>query len=371
MEAIFLIVKSRILHRKALNILIILLLSVNVCVLNVALALSNGFETNLITKMLSFSPHIIINSLQKPDLRSFNSEIKDIIKIDQTQALAINAEEQTVKGIVIKASASLNKLLKPENLIAGNFPKNGEIMLGEMLADKLKIGIGNRLHVVFGPSSDSSYRVSGIFKIGLYDYDSTLAITSDYSLNSADSDSYYGIWLDNPLKAKVIAQEIMKIKPGIEISNWQDNNKALIDAVIFEKKLIFIVLSLLIIAVCFAISLTQLIQILNNKEKIAILLAVGFTPARLLILYAFEGFFLASIGVITGTILSFIFADNFSTGLINLPVTVYHIDKLPIILKKADIAVVSLLTILLSSIASLIPAIYAVKQSPIEILRNK
>ncbi len=379
MKAIFLIIKSRFKYKKALNGLIIAMIAAGVCALNIALALCNGFETRLVNKIISFSPQINIMINDNVDLSGLKEEIAKIIHIKELQALAINPKSEFTQGVILKGTESkfLSQLLQPENLLVGKYPEGQEIIIGNKLAENLGVKVGDELQILTDPASFVTLKVSGIFKVGLYNFDSSTIITPNINIVNLEKDSlfstsssYQGIWLNNPNKAKILAQKILSTNPEIQITNWQDDNKALINAVNFEKKVVFTVLSLLIIITCLAITITQTIQILNNKNQIGILSAIGFTPQKLLFLYSLEGLFLGIIGTLLGMSVSFILAWYLFSNPIHLPIDVYHIENLTIDLKTSDILSVSLLAIVLSVISSLIPAIYASKLNPVEILRN-
>ncbi|OGH95908.1 MAG: hypothetical protein A2104_07610 [Candidatus Melainabacteria bacterium GWF2_32_7] len=379
MKAIFLIIKSRFKYKKALNGLIIAMIAAGVCALNIALALCNGFETRLVNKIISFSPQINIMTNDNVDLSGLKEEIAKIIHIKELQALAINPKSEFTQGVILKGTESkfLSQLLQPENLLVGKYPEGQEIIIGNKLAENLGVKVGDELQILTDPASFVTLKVSGIFKVGLYNFDSSTIITPNINIVNLEKDSlfstsssYQGIWLNNPNKAKILAQKILSTNPEIQITNWQDDNKALINAVNFEKKVVFTVLSLLIIITCLAITITQTIQILNNKNQIGILSAVGFTPKKLLFLYSLEGLFLGIIGTLLGMSVGFILAWYLFSNPIHLPIDVYHIENLTIDLKTSDILSVSLLAIILSVISSLIPAIYASKLNPVEILRN-
>ena len=228
------------------------------------------------------------------DLSGLKEEIAKIIHIKELQALAINPKSEFTQGVILKGTESkfLSQLLQPENLLVGKYPEGQEIIIGNKLAENLGVKVGDELQILTDPASFVTLKVSGIFKVGLYNFDSSTIITPNINIVNLEKDSlfstsssYQGIWLNNPNKAKILAQKILSTNPEIQITNWQDDNKALINAVNFEKKVVFTVLSLLIIITCLAITITQTIQILNNKNQIGILSAIGFTPQKLLFLY--------------------------------------------------------------------------------------
>ena len=351
------------------------MISASVCILNIALSLCNGFEARLMNKILSFSPQISMVSVTNPDLSVLKQYSSKIIKISQTQALAVNPENQSLQGIVLKGTGQeyLSKLLEPEYLFAGKYPENQEAIIGNKLAKNLGLKIGDSIQILADPASIITLKISGIFKVGLYDFDSAVTITPDLNIINLTTDSafarmnlYYGIWLKDPFLSK----KLLSTNPDINISDWQDDNKALLSAIEFEKKIMFMVLSLLVIIVCLAIAISQTIQILNNKNQIGILSAIGFTPKKILVLYLLEGFLLGIVGVLLGTIFTFIIILYLSWCPISLPIEIYHIDNLPVNINKIDILMVSFAAIIFSVISSLIPAIYASKLSPVEILRN-
>ena len=137
MKAILLIIISGFKRRKILNGLIILLVAVSVCILNLALGLCNGFETRLLDKILSFTPHIsvISKNIPKPDPAHY----KQMLKIIQGQALIINPDNQISLGVVLKSTkvSDVPKLINNVNIIEGKYPSVNEMLVGNKLADYL------------------------------------------------------------------------------------------------------------------------------------------------------------------------------------------------------------------------------------------
>ena len=379
MKVIFLIIKSRFKQRKIVNGLVILMIAISVIALNIALALCNGFEKRLLDKIVSFPPQISIASKSLPHFGTLNTTFSKVLNITQGQALVVNTDNQKIQGVVLKGTklGDIYKLLDKKNILSGKYPLNNEILIGDKLAEKLEVWVGNTLKLITDPSSFMDVKISGIFKIGLYDFDASVAIMPDGNLKALSNNSifsnfssFYGIWLKNPYEARNITLKISQMNPSAGVSNWQDDNKTLVNALNFEKTVIFTVLSLLTIAAGASIAVTQIMHILNQKNQIAVLTAIGFTPKKLLGLYMLEGLLLGLFGVITGIITSFIISRYFSVFPVHLPISVYHIENLSVNLQVSDLLAVSIMTMALVIVASIIPAIYAFRLSPVEILRD-
>jgi lipoprotein-releasing system permease protein len=133
---------------------------------------------------------------------------------------------------------------------------------------------------------------------------------------------------------------------------------------------IFIVLLLLVVAASVAIANSQFIQIVSQQEQIAVLSAIGFTSRQVLLTFIIEGFVIALVGSLSGLIIAVAVISYLGNCPVNLPMDVYQVDAIPVELRNRDIIITFLSAIAMVCISSIVPASYASRLDPVEVLRR-
>lgn len=369
--------------RKFQNTISFLVVSLCVSVLIIALSLSNGFEKTLIDKLIVASPHVTMigdyNNLKIPQ----KDLISNDINIAQVQSLSINPDNNQVQGVLLRGTYpdKIPDLFGGKDILElGKFPVSGEAIIGNKLAETCNLSVGDTVKILTGPAVSTEFKVSGIFKVGLYDFDSNVIIAPYKDIEyltpeegegiAADVNTFRALWLKKPMESKLFAEKISALNPGIITSNWQDDNKSLIDAIAVEKKVIFIVLLLLVVAASVAIANSQFIQIVSQQEQIAILSSIGFTSRHVLFTFVLEGLLIALIGSVLGLLIALGVVAYIANFPLNLPMDVYQVESIPVELKYSDVVITSLCAIVMVCLSSIVPAYYASRLDPVEVLRR-
>ena len=360
-----------------------MVVALSVAVLIVALSLSNGFEKILIDKLVVAAPHVTLMGDYESAVIPPDVSLSDDLNIAQVQSLIINPDSRQVQGVLVRGTATkeIPKLFKSKDvLIEGRFPEEGEAIIGKKLAENSDLSIGDEVKVLTGPAISTQFTVSGIFVVGLYDFDSGVIIASYDDIKTltpepgegvaAEVSLFRSLCLNNPMEAKQLAERIMALNPDLAVSNWQDDNKSLISAIEVEKKVIFIVLLLLIVSASVAIANSQFIQMVLQQEQIAMLSAVGFAGRKILFTFLFEGFFIGIVGSIIGFFIALGIVFYLSTSPVALPMDVYQVNNVPVSLEYRDVIITILSAVLMVWLSSLVPAFYASRLDPVEVLRR-
>ena len=383
MQAVIYFIICRFKSRKWQNALSFGVISICVSVLIVALSLSNGFKNALTDKIFIASPHnTVFGNLNKVLIPDKNN-ISYHLKLAQVQALVINENNHQVQGVLVRGAGQqkIPKLFRGKKiLVGGKYPKIGQAIIGYKLANNLNLRIGDKIQILTGPSISDELTISGIFRIGLYDFDSNVVITTfDDVINlqalpdegiASKVNVFEALWIKDPFKAREFSLSLLMLNPNITVNNWQDDNKSLMDAIYIEKKVIFIVLLLLILAVSVAIGNSQFIQVLSQAQQIAILSAIGFTRKNILLIFILESLIIGIVGSILGLILAFMVIFYFKNCPVALPMDVYQVAFIPVELKATDAIITIFTTIFIVCVSSIIPAFYAARLDPVEILRR-
>ena len=260
-------------------------LMLGVGILITVLSVMNGFEKELRDKILSFTSHVTIyqtNQFPYNELVSILDNEKNIASYSFTIR-----NEELISSIsknnypVIIHNISPNREIKTSNIgsmiIDGNFDiKNpNNIVIGNILARELGVSIGNELEISNYNKlyKNNKFIVSGIFDSGLYEYNQRFVFTNNTSLIDKSKYSYIKIKLFDPLKASIVSKGLFN-NFGIITSNWAETHNTLFQAINNEKRVMFIILTLIIAIASFNIISSLTLLVLNKQKDIAILISL-------------------------------------------------------------------------------------------------
>jgi lipoprotein-releasing system permease protein len=386
----------------------------------VILSAANGFHNNLLQKLMSKDSHMIILApgrgipayQQYIDKISNIKGVKSVIPYFERQALlkgALNTWGATVMGIPSEFYGRQKDFQNQFHMESGAFDLNKplSIVLGYNLADNLGVGPGSIVELsVFSESFFTlqyKFKVAGTFSVGYRDYDSSLAFISfkDSQLIFDAAGYAYGlaVRVDKPFEIDSYVREVRKVCPYTPFT-WKTLHRNDYAALQDEKVMIMIILAFFFIVVAASILSTMIAMVLDKKEEIGILKAMGLKPSDTLKVFLFNGFFLGAgggvFGVLLGLLVSISLNDilrfietmvdfvNFTAyyaimWMKRMPApenfkfiksSVYYIDKFPMQILWSDLVFVFLLSVALSTLAVIVPAFTASKMRPVEVLRN-
>ena len=376
----------------------ILGIALGVATLIIALSILKGFANTLTSKIIDFDSHIEINSYQTilPDyhyvLPALEKKLnKSVLSINPfVSKLAIISSGKIKDGVNIKGIRPSDKWkgLKA-NLVEGNFELSDSslptIIIGKKLANKLFVKIGSKV-TLFGlnndkiPSIDNPpnierFIVSGIFESGMAQYDDLNAY-----VNLKSAQSLFGIG-DNITGYDIRVKDISKID---SLSNYLANtmpypnnvksiyqlHRNIFTWIDLQKKPIPIILALIIIVAAFNIVGTLLMIVLEKTKSIGILKSMGAKRKQIILIFLYQGIFLAIIGIILGNILAYALSYlQLHFNIITIPSSVYMMSSVPILLSINTFILVSAITLILCILASVIPSFIASKIKPITAIR--
>ena len=409
-------------RRKQVFVSIITFISIagiflGVAALIIVLAVMNGFETDLRNKILGINSHIILMEYSGA-MRNHPRVMREVAQVPgvvaatpfiYSQAMLKNGS--SVTGIVLRG-LSTEDALKVINLgkiregklddlgnqgekIPGLKPELDGlpgILIGRELAKNLGVFLHETVYVV-SPSGVATpmgmvprmkpFLVVGIFESGFFEYDSTLAFISlkncQEFLGMGEMVTGIEIRVDDIYKADRIAKQIEQ-KLGFPYwgRNWMEMNKNLFSALKLEKRVMFLILSLIVLVAAFNI-ISALIMIVMEKNKdIAILKTMGATRAGIMKIFIFQGLIVGAIGTFLGCIAGLAVAFNLEAlsrfvenlfGFKILPGDVYYLSELPSQVNYSDVGIIILGTLLISFLSTIYPSWRASRLDPAEALR--
>jgi lipoprotein-releasing system permease protein len=277
---------------------------------------------------------------------------------------------------------------KLDDLRAGAFG----IVLGVDLARALGAHVGDSVLLItpqgqFTPAGMmprlKQFRVVGIFEIGMSPYDNALALINleDAQKLFRMGDNVSGISgsLHNLDLAPKVAYELEdKFPNNTYVRDWTRQNANYFAVVAMEKKMMFIILSLIVLVAAFNIVSTLVMAVTDKQADIAILRTLGASPRSIMQIFMVQGMLIGLIGMATGVIGGVVLALNIGTivpfiehlfGVQFLSKEFYYISELPSDLQKADVFIVAGMSFLISLLATLYPSWRAAKIQPAEALR--
>lgn len=410
--------------RKQIFVSIITFISIfgiflGVAALIIVLAVMNGFEEDLRTKILGIKSHIELTTDMTGPMKNYRQVQEKIAGIEgvvastpfiYSQAMIRNGNGVT--GVIIRALDTqsafrvinlgkiregnieyLNKIPQEisKNFKQENVPSEG-IVIGKEMARNMGIFLYDPITII-SPVSISTpmgmvprmkkFIVVGVFESGFYEYDSTLAFLSLKScqdfLQMGDTVTGIEIKVDNIYKADSIATKIQnKLGFPFWAQNWMQMNKNFFSALQLEKRVMFIILSLIVLVAAFNI-ISALIMIVMEKSKdIAILKSMGATSRSIMKIFIYQGLIIGVIGTTLGCITGVAIALNiqkvslFIEKIFHfkfLPGDVYYLSELPSKVNYCDVAIIVGGTMLICFLSTIYPSLRASKSDPAEALR--
>jgi lipoprotein-releasing system permease protein len=382
-------------------------IALGVAALIVVLSVMNGFQKELRTRILGVASHLEITGSNNT-LADWKAVVSESSKNQHVLASApyITAQGmlsygQGVQGAIIRGVlpadedkvADLGRHMKVGNLKdlrAGEFG----IILGADLAYAIGAQIGDKV-VVLAPQGQftptgvvprlKQFTLVGLFQIGMYEYDAGLALIhiddAAKLYRMADKVSGVRLKLDDLFDAPLIAAKLtaqLSQSGNYFITDWTQQHANFFRAVQMEKRVMFIILTLIVAVAAFNIVSTLVMAVTDKRADIAIMRTFGASPRSIMIIFMIQGALIGVIGTLIGAFFGILIALNIDTiipfieGLFQvqfLAKDVYYISDLPSDLIWSDVITIVSLSFVLSLLATLYPSWKASKTNPAEALR--
>ena len=219
------------------------------------------------------------------------------------------------------------------------------------------------------------YCIGGIFQTGLYEYDASFVYMSlkeaQRFLHLGNGISGIEVGIDDFAEAREVADQIrQRVDPSFRVEDWMQKNRRLLSAMRLEKITAFGVLVLIVLVAVLSILSSLAMTVIEKKQEIAVLKALGATRARILFLFILQGLMIGVTGTLTGAAAGIGLCRVLETyPVVTLPQDVFYQLTLPVELATADIFYVCFATLALSLLATLYPAWKAAGIPPAETLR--
>lgn len=389
----------------------ILGITVGVTALIIVLSVMSGFEENLKEKILGINANVVVTGLGQgiKDYDHVASEVRKVPGVTGATPFTYNQAMISAEGGVIGAvirgldakSASevtvLPSKVKEGTLDGIEIPieasgKKAGIVIGRELARTIGVDVGDEVNVISpmgtmtpaGPVPRiAAFRVTGIFEVGMYEYDSSLAFisleNSQRFFRLGDVATGVEVKIADIYKADEIADRIITALQGpYWTRTWMEMNRNLFSALKLEKVAMFIILTLIILVAALNIISTLIMVVMEKGKDIAILKSLGATSGSIMKIFMIEGLIIGVTGTLMGTALGVAASLNLE-GIVAfverafhfkvLPPSIYYIDKFPSKVDPFVVGVIVLISISISFLATIYPSWQASRFDPVEGLR--
>ena len=368
--------------------------ALGVAALIVVLAVMSGFDHDITDKLVGTNAHIIVEGAD--GIRDPESLIRRLSAVEHVVGVSPYVSGQAilrlpdrafgvlVRGIDIQREPRVNQLAN--YLVFGRLPEtDGDVVIGSELATLMGAGLGAPLRLI-SPADGSTheFRVSGIFRSGMYEYDASLVAVTLRKAQAlyrlpADHVSGIGVKLDRLERAPDIERAMQDaIGDPYTVKTWMALNPALFGALRVEKTVMFIILTLIVVVAALNITSMLIMIVMEKTKDIGILRSLGATRGSIAMLFLSQAAAVGILGISLGLAGGVALASNLNavakwleqtTGLTLFPPTVYYLDHIPAQVNVPDVVAVVGATFLLAMLAGTYAAVRAARLSPVDALR--
>ena len=380
-------------------------IALGVAALIIVLSVMNGFQKEVRDRMLSVIAHVEIFDTTGSGLARWqtlaeaalqNPQVAAAAPFVAAQALLARGEDMhgvMVRGISPAEEATVTPLAAQlkDTVLTKLQPGAWGVVLGTQLARSMGVVEGDSVTLVT-PSGQTTpagvvprlkqMTVVGVFNAGHYEYDSGLVLMHiDDAARLFRTGGPQGVQLrlkDQQMARQVSAELTASLGPQVLVRDWTRTNAAWYDAVQIEKRMMFIILTLIVAVAAFNLVSTLVMTVTDKQADIAILRTLGASPRSIMGIFMVQGAASGVMGTLAGLGLGLLIAFNVGVivpaleSLFNasfLPSSVYLISRMPSDPQASDIVPIGVISLVLAFVATLYPSWRASRVNPAEALR--
>ncbi|WP_373379770.1 lipoprotein-releasing ABC transporter permease subunit [Cupriavidus nantongensis] len=378
-------------------------IALGVAALIVVLSVMNGFQKEVRDRMLSVLAHIeVIGPSALPDWQKTAAEAlqnKEVVgAAPYVAAQAMLTRDDAVRGVLLRGVEPSQEPKVSEigsqfraGSMAALVPGSFGIALGNELANAMGVQVGDKITLLAPQGTITpagvlprlkQFTVVGVFSSGHFEFDSALAL-----VNLQDAETLFRLSgptgvrlkLQDMQRAPLVAQELAGTMSGeLYLRDWSKQNRNWFAAVQTEKRMMFIILTLIIAVAAFNLVSTLVMTVTDKQADIAILRTMGAQPGSIMKIFIVQGVAIGFIGTLLGVAGGTLIATNidvivpFIERVLHvqfLPRDIYFISQLPSDPRVNDIATIGIISFVLATLATLYPSWRAARVNPAEALR--
>ncbi|HOV92500.1 MAG TPA: ABC transporter permease [Candidatus Kapabacteria bacterium] len=371
---------------------------IGVVVLIIALAVLEGYNKTLRANAVKFTSHIQLQKFNRDKIDNYDSikqvlyehisEINIIEPVIQTEALI--KSKKNIEGVMLRGIEKNSQIVNLSDVIKigkADINQPNSIIIGKRLADKLSTKLGDTVFVFsinsFQNLSQFDYNIqkfviTGIFESTMAQYDDAIAFVS---IN--DAQNLLNLFQNQATNLDIMLKDISLADTTSHlIDNFLsypyftytvfDLHRSIFSWIELQQKPIPIVLGLIVIIAVLNITTTLLILIIEKINEIGILRALGLLQKEIIRIFVRLGLKIGIIGAFTGGVIAFLISIlQKEFEIIRVNGEIYYLDVLPIEIVPLHYVIVISIAIILSFLATLIPAVISSRISPLEAIKFK
>ncbi len=392
-------------------------IGLGVAALVIVLSVMNGFQKEVRDRMLSVVSHIEIVSADGGALEDLAGTLQQVKLNNQVlgaapyiSAQALLARGEDMKGVLVRgidpalepsvvdltagmaaqARNSINQGLSMPGIEALQ-PGQFGVVLGLDLARQLGLRLGDPVTLI-SPNGQvtpagvlprlKQMQVVGLFNSGHYEYDSALVmvhVEDAAKIFRLEGPTGVRLKIKDLHEARSVAQQLAPtLNVGMGIRDWTQQNRTWFAAVQVEKRMMFIILTLIVAVAAFNLVSTLVMSVTDKRADIAILRTLGASPKSIMGIFMVQGSLVGVIGTLGGLLLGLLVAFNIDVIVPALetlfrasflPKDIYILSRMPSDPQMTDILPVAIISLLLAFAATLYPSWRASQVNPAEALR--
>ncbi len=380
-------------------------IALGVAALIIVLSVMNGFQKEVRDRMLSVIAHVEVFDARGDALADWrataaaamrNPAVVGAAPFISTQALLARGDDMRgaiVRGIDPAEEPKVTPLAAQlkDSAFAQLEPGAWGIVLGGELARSLGVRSGDPVTLVT-PNGQVTpagvvprlrqMTVVGVFNAGHYEYDSGLAlihVDDAAKLFRVEGPTGVQLKLRDQQDARRVAAELQaSLGDTVVVRDWTRTNRNWFDAVQLEKRMMFIILTLIVAVAAFNLVSTLVMTVTDKQADIAILRTLGASPRSIMGIFMVQGAASGVMGTLAGLGLGLLVALNIDVivpaleRLFNasfLPGSIYLISRMPSDPQSADIVPIGVISLLLAFVATIYPSWRASRVQPAQALR--
>ena len=378
--------------------------ALGVAALIVILSVMNGFEGELRDRLLSMTAHGHVTGQERrlDGWQRVHEQVTahagvvaaaPVIKMEGMIRTGRSLTAVLVNGVLPELEEDVSG--RTINFLEGDLqvltPGTKSIVLGRLLALKLGVRLGDGVVLLIPrPAGDGTlepvlerFVLRGVFEAGVQDHDGTLALIHKDDaarlLKMGESVSAVRFLADDVLEAPAISVALREqLGRGFQSTDWTVENGSYFRAIRIEKMMMSLILSLIIGVAAFNIVASLVMVVTDKTTDIAILRTLGMGPNAVVRVFFIQGAMIGWLGVLAGVVSGILLAINVPTlapalerlfGFQIMPGDVYYVTAIPSVLNPRDVIVIAIAAFVLTSLATLYPALRAAKVNPALALR--
>jgi len=371
-------------------------ITIGVAALVIALSLINGFQNDIKSKILSSTAHIMINDRLGEGIEDFQELTR---KLTANHSLIESANPVVFGTVLLKGhfknstGTMLRGIIPGRNsfwsgkIRTGKFPEGkNELMIGEEISAKMGLYPGDSCFLITAQFTMSptgliprirKFKVSGIFKTGLYEFDNGTILTSLKTAQKLfklkDKVSYLQIYLNQVSQVDNVAEKMQETLPShLSIITWKELNASLYSALKLEKTMLFFTLTLIIVVASLNIIAGLILMVIQKIKDIGILLSCGATPKIIKRIFFIQGGIVGLLGTFFGVLIGLLFCLIANkVELIKVPFEIYQMNYVPFNTNMFDLSLVIFTSLLISFTATIIPSKKASSVNVVNAVKNE